>query len=112
MYLMAAQHQAQLGREAVRADIAIKQQLRILLVVGDSSSNKVKIVVATGSYSVQLHSIYVNSTLAASYQDRYVQALTLEVVEVDSPMTLAKGSKILAREVHGGGVKEAYGEVH
>ncbi|MEM4576168.1 MAG: archaellin/type IV pilin N-terminal domain-containing protein [Candidatus Nezhaarchaeales archaeon] len=112
IYLAATQHQTRLIQETVRADIAVKQQLRIMLVVGDSINNKVRIIVATGSYPVQLFSIYVDNALAVSYRDYYVPALTLDVIEVESPILLTKGSKILVRIVHGGGVEEAYGEVH
>lgn len=112
IYLTAMQHQMQMLQRAVRADLTVKQQLEVLLVVGDSSSNKVKVVVATSSYPVQLFSIYVNGTLAASYRDRYIPALTLEVIDVESPITLVSGSQVLVRIVHGGGTCEAYGEVH
>lgn len=112
IYLAATQHQMQLIQEIVKADAAVKQQLRIMLVVGDFITNKVKIVITTGSYPVQLFSIYVDNTLAASYRDYYAPALTLDVIEVESPIALTKGSKILVRIVHGGGVEEAYGEVH
>jgi len=111
-YLAATQHQLQVMQEAVKADIAAKQQLEVLLAVGNSGTGYVTIIVATGSYPIQVYSIYINNTLAHSYKDYWLPALTLKEISVASPIRLASGDKILVRIVHGGGIDEAWGEVH
>ena len=103
-------------QETIRADIAAKQQLEILLVVGYSSdqggNGNITIIVATGSYPVEIYSIYVNNTLVPSYSGEWIQALTIKPINVTSPIPLTSGDKILVKIVHGGGSDEAWGEVH
>ena len=110
-YLNATQHQLQVMQETIRADIAAKQQLEILLAVGYSKNNTVTIIVATGSYPVEIYSIYINNTLA-QYNSTWLPALTIKEINVTSPITLTSGAKILVKIIHGGGTDEAWGEVH
>jgi len=111
-YLTATQHQLQVMQETVKADIASKQQLEILLAVGNGTTGEVTIIVATGSYPVQLYTIYINNTLAESYSNYWLSALTVEPINVSSPITLTSGAKIHVKVVYGGGSDEAWGEVH
>ena len=111
-YLTATQHQLQVMQETVKADIASKQQLEILLAVGNGTTGEVTIIVATGSYPVQLYTIYINNTLAESYSNYWLSALTVEPINVSSPITLTSGAKIHVKVVYGGGIDEAWGEVH
>ncbi len=112
LYYKSTFYQQRISQELLAEEIRSKQQLTILLVHGYSSTRSISIVVATGSFPVEVNAIYVNDTLAYETTlnlDKYA----VEEISITSPITLDSGDIVYVKIVYAGGYfyVEASGEV-
>ncbi|RLG72333.1 MAG: hypothetical protein DRO23_10620 [Thermoprotei archaeon] len=112
LYYKSTFYQQRISQELLAEEIRLKQQLAILLVHGYSSTRSISIVVATGSFPVEVNAIYVNDTLAYETTlnlDKYA----VEEISITSPITLNSGDIVYVKIVYAGGYfyVEASGEV-
>jgi len=114
LYYRSTFYQQRISQELLAEEIRSKQQLTILLVHGYSNTGNgsISIVVATGSFPVEVNAIYVNDTLAYETTlnlDKYA----VEEISITSPITLNSGDIVYVKIVYAGGYfyVEASGEV-
>jgi len=112
LYYKSTFYQQRISQELLAEEMRSKQQLTILLVHGDSNTGNISVVVATGSFPVEVNAIYVNDTLAYETTlnlDRYA----VEEIFITSPIKLNSGDVVYVKIVYAGGhfYVEASGEV-
>ncbi|RLG74098.1 MAG: hypothetical protein DRO08_00540 [Thermoprotei archaeon] len=114
LYYRTTFHQQRTEQQILEEEIKAKEQVAILLAVGSSKTDRVKVVLAIGPNPARIYAVYVNNTLAVNYNPPR-NCKPLEIVELEvpvpSPITLQPNSRILVRVVYGGGYVEAWGEV-
>jgi len=112
LYYTATLNQQILSKELIEEEIKAQEHLSLLLVTGSSTSNNITIILASGTNPVNIVSIYVNDTLAISYNPPLTLG-SLEVYEltVESPIELTTNSIIRVKVIFKGGTVESWGEV-
>jgi len=112
LYYRTTFHQQRTEQQILEEEIKAKEQVAILLVVGYSETNTVKVILAIGPNPTGIRAIYVNNTLAVNYNPpQNYKPLEIVELEISSPITLQPNSIVLVRVVYGGGYVEALGEV-
>ncbi|RLG70656.1 MAG: hypothetical protein DRO23_13040 [Thermoprotei archaeon] len=112
LYYRTTFHQQRTEQQILEEEIKAKEQVAILLAVGYSETNTVKVILAIGPNPTRIYAVYVNNTLAVNYNPpQNYKPLEIVELEVQSPITLQPNSVILVRIVYGGGYAEAWGEV-
>lgn len=112
LYYRSTFYQQRILQELLNEEMLSKQQLTILLVRGNSSVSSISIVLATGSFPVEINAIYVNGTLA--YETTLnLGGYVVEEILIESPIILNPGDIIYVKIVYAGGrfYAEASGEV-
>ncbi len=102
LYSNVALYQHSMSQELLTEETRAKQQLSILLVHGNSTSQTIDIVVSSGSTEVKINAIYVNNVLASS-ETIIIKPLTSTVITVKSPITLNPGDIITVKIVYAEG---------
>jgi len=115
LYSRAIAYQQSVSQELVAEELRSKQQLTILLVKGDSGSNTITIVVATGVAPVEVNAIYVNDTLAKKYEPPLrLNASIIDEISIQNPsaLSLSPNSIVKVKIIYAGGYAyaEAYGK--
>ncbi|OYT50862.1 MAG: hypothetical protein B6U76_11995 [Desulfurococcales archaeon ex4484_217_2] len=112
LYYRTTFHRQRTEQQILEEEIKAKEQVAILLAVGSSKTNRVKVVLAIGPNPVRIYAVYVNDTLAVNYSPpQNHKPLEIVELEISSPITLQPNSIVLVRVVYGGGYVEALGEV-
>ena len=112
LYYRTTFHQQRTEQQILEEEIKAKEQVAILLAVGSSKTDRVKVVLAIGPNPARIYAVYVNNTLAVNYNPpQNYKPLEVVELEVPSPITLQPNSIILVRVVYGGGYVETWGEV-
>lgn len=112
LYYRSTFYQQRILQELLNEEMLSKQQLTVLLVRGNSSVSSISIVLATGSFPVEINAIYVNGTLA--YETTLnLGGYVVEEILIESPIILNPGDIIYVKIVYAGGrfYAEASGEV-
>ncbi len=115
LYSRAIAYQQSVSQELIAEEIRSKQQLAILLVHGNSTSQEIQeitVIVASGEASVEINAIYVNETLAST-ETITVNPESVVEIRVQSPIALSSGDVVKVKIVYAGGYLnvEASGEV-
>ena len=112
LYSRAIAYQQSVSQELIAEEIRSKQQLAILLVHGDSASQEVTVIVASGEAPVEINAIYVNETLAST-ETITVNPESIVEIRVQSPIVVSSGSIVKVKIIYAGGYLnvEASGEV-
>ncbi len=112
LYSRAIAYQQSVTQELIAEEVRSEQQLTILLVYGNSTTNTIVLYLATGNMPVELDGIYVNNTLAYNSPTN-LSASSISKVTVNSPIPLAPGEIVYVKIVYAGGYSyvEASGEV-
>ena len=112
LYYRTTFHQQRTEQLILEEEIKAKEQVAILLAVGYSETNTVKVILAIGPNPTRIYAVYVNNTLAVNYNPpQNYKPLEIVELEVQSPITLQPNSVILVRIIYGGGYAEVWGEV-
>ncbi len=115
-------YRSRVQEEIVAAETTLKQTVNILYVVGNSTTNNVSIVFATGDYPVRIYGILINYTIAENYtvirgdcwrENGYLICNANNMVEiiVRSPIELHPHTRINVVIAYGAGEAEAWGDV-
>jgi len=111
LYSQTMMYQQIVSKRLLEEELSVQEQLSILLVVGYSNGT-IHVVYFTGPSQVRLYSIYVNDTLAVSYNPpRLLSPFTTYDQTIYSPIPLSSNSIIQIKIVHGGGEASALGQV-
>ncbi|WFO75563.1 hypothetical protein J4526_01350 [Desulfurococcaceae archaeon MEX13E-LK6-19] len=115
-------YRSRVQEEIITAETLLKQTINILYVLGNSTTNNVSIVFATGEYPVRIYGILINYTVAENYtvikgdcwvEDGYLVCNANNMVEimVRSPIELSPYTRINVIIAYGAGEAEAWGDV-
>jgi len=102
LYSNVAFYRHSISQELLAEEARAKQQLSILLVHGNSTSQTIDVVVASGYAEVRIDAIYVNNVLASS-ETITIKPLTSTIITVKSPITLNPGDIITVKMVYAEG---------
>lgn len=84
------------------------KSLDIIIAIGNESTNKVSVIVASGKLEVRILAIYVNDVLVES-SIYVIKPLEIAVLQVKSPITLRYGETFIVKIVHEGGEEVVHG---
>lgn len=99
------------SQELTEEELRTQEQLSILLVVGNHTTNTITVIVASGPSPVTIQAIYVNNTLASSEEITLDSYSVVELGPINSPIPLTSGARIFVRIAYRGGYADSWGEV-